>query len=105
MRLMLGVDGCPSLLVSVDEFDDQNNFSFYVVNGCWEGKFHNGYITVLGPPTGDFSSLDQHTILTQNQDRLRGDYNDVFANFENESYVAPLPKVFRAPDYDDDIPF
>lgn len=106
MRLMLGVDNRPSLLVDVTEFDNPDNFDFYVVNGAWEGKFQNGYITVLGAPAGDFSDhLTHHSIITQNQDRLRGDYNDVFNNFDNPNYIAPKPKYTSADFMDDDIPF
>jgi hypothetical protein len=103
---MLGVSGYPSLLVDVTNFDNQDNFDFYVINGAWDGKFQNGYITVLGAPDGDFSDhLTHHTILTQNQDRLRGDYQTVFNNFDNENFVAPQYSQVTFADMDDDIPF
>lgn len=111
MRLMLGKHGTPSLLVSVQNLKDDsefnpNLFKFHVVNGCWEGEFNNGFITILGAPSGDYSSLDTREILTDNQDRLRGDYQTVFNNFANPSYVAPLPKRVEYPaSWDDDIPF
>jgi hypothetical protein len=112
MRLMLGVGGHPSLLVSVENFDNQDNFDFYVINGAWNGRFQNGYITVLGAPTGDFSDhLTHHTILTQNQDRLRSNFRDfmgyeeVFLNFHNPDYIAPKYKEVKFDDMDDDIPF
>jgi hypothetical protein len=106
MRAMLGVEGRPSLLVEVDNLDNKDSFNFYVINGAWNGKFQNGYITVYGAPTGHFSDLTRYSILTQNQDRLRGDYQDVFNNFSNPDYVAPETKQFVAPDcWDDDIAF
>lgn len=104
MRLMLGNDGIPCLLVDVAGGYNPKRFSFDVINGAWEGEFVNGYITVYGPPGGDYSSLDKKEILCDNQDRLRGDYQDVFANFDNVDYVSPS-YVYQASDDDDDVPF
>lgn len=103
MRLMLGVGGRPDLLVAVDDDIDRNVFKFYVVNGAWNGKYINGRITVRHP-TEPFSTLDQIEILCDNQDRLRGDYQDVFANYHDVNYKGPELKPFPA-DWDDDIPF
>ena len=113
MRLMLGTVDRPSLLVTVEEDYNPANFKFRVINGAWDGQFINGNITVFGSPGGDFSSLDKIEILTDNQDRLRcdftkfGDYNTVFANFDNIEYVAPAYKYTKEDfaDMDDDIPF
>ena len=111
MRLMLGSKERPSLLVNVEEDYNPEQFDFWVVNGAWKGTYTNGYITVYGCPSGDFSSLDKMEILTDNQDRLRspdwyGEYNEVFANFDNQNYVAPKPKKVEIPAWmDDDIPF
>lgn len=112
MRLMLGIANVPEWLVNVDEPFDPNKFSFFVVNGSWEGAFTNGYITVLDDPEGAISYIDKKVeILSSNQDRLRsnrdrwGDYETVFDNWDNPNYVAPSfePVVFD--DMDDDIPF
>lgn len=107
MRIMLGQNNEPSLLVTVDDDFNPLEFDFRVVNGAWDGKFTKGYITVLGSPDGDFSSLMPNEILVTNQDRLRGDYQDVFDNFDNEDYVAPesLVDSTRFSYMDDDIPF
>ncbi len=106
MRIMLGAENQPSLLVDVEKDFNRNDFKFYVVNGAWYGHFNNGYISVFGSPGGDFSSLDKIEIIADNQDRLRGDYNDVFEHFSDESYIAPSPKIYAHSDeYDDDIPF
>lgn len=111
MRLMLGTAERPSLLVDVDEDYDPTHFKFYVINGGWEGTFYNGYVTVHHP-WNPHSSLDKVEILTDNQDRLRcgqrgssNDYNDVFENFDNPDYVAPLYTYNREFLEDDDIPF
>jgi hypothetical protein len=118
MRLMLGtlVDGkqTPSLLVNVHQEHSPTHFEFWVVNGCWEGTFTNGYITVYHPYE-PFTSLDKVEILCDNQDRLRttGWYSDadkgyqkVFDNFHNPDYVAPKEKKVQLPeDWDDDIAF
>lgn len=105
MRLMLGDDvGNPTLLVDVLQEKKVNNFDFYVVNGDWYGSYTNGNITINGCPTGDFTSLDKCTIICDNQDRLRGEYHEVFANFHDVKYNAPKPKSFSQ-EWDDDIPF
>lgn len=105
MRLMLGRNNTPSLLVSVDSDFNIDKFDFRVVNGAWDGTYTNGYITTKGCPSSDFTSLDKMTILCSNQDRLRGDYNTVFGNFDNPNYVAPQYKYTPEDIVDDDIPF
>jgi hypothetical protein len=99
---MLGKQGKPSLLVNTNQISQR--FKFSVINGCWEGEYTNGYISIFGPPSGDWTSLDKVEILCDNQDRLRGNYNDVFNNFDNEEYVAPKSN-FVPPENWDDIPF
>ena len=105
MRLMLGTKDNPSLLVNVEQEHSSTHFEFWVVNGCWRGVFTNGYITILGCPSGNFSSLEKSEIICDNQDRLRGEYNTVFENFYNIDYVSPVPKHIVFDDMDDDIPF
>ena len=109
MRLMLGSEGNPVLLVTVNEGYNPNNFKFDVVNGAWIGHFTEGYISVLSgyggysPPP--FTSLSKLEILSSNQGRLRGDYQTVFDNFDDAGYVAPEYK-YKAEDFNDnDIPF
>lgn len=107
MRLMLGREEArPWLLVSVDpeKMTSQDDFEFYVVNGCWEGRFYYGNISVFGAPDGDVTYLGTVKIICQNQDRLRGKYEDVFYHYKNPNYVAPQPKPLPA-SWDDDIPF
>jgi len=108
MRLMLGTTTDPRLLVEVSANYDPKQFKFSVINGGWEGEFTNGYITVFGCPGGAFSDLDKIEILCTNQDRLRcryRDYQDVFNNFSNAEYVAPVHKEVKFDNMDDDIPF
>ena len=102
---MLGTKDCPSLLVELEQEMSPTHFDFWVVNGAWRGVFINGHITILGCPSGDYSSLEKIEILCDTPDRLRGDYNTVFANFANVDYVAPMPKRVVFDDMDDDIPF
>lgn len=105
MRLMLG-NTEPELLVNVASDADLNNFDFFVVNGAWDGKYNNGFISIFGVPSGDFSSTEYINILCSDQDRLRGDYNDVFCNFSNTNYVAPVIEYKTNFDnWDDDIAF
>jgi hypothetical protein len=110
MRLMLGTPGNPSLLVTVDDDFDPTRFEFSVINGAWDGVFTNGHITVLGIPGGrDYSDLSITYILTEDQNRLRGnstwDYQTVFNNFDNSAYVGPEFKQVYFGDMDDDIAF
>jgi len=104
MRLMLGTKERPSLLVDVQQEKSPSEFDFWVVNGAWEGTFYNGYVTVHHP-WNPHSSLDKTEILCDNQDRLRGDYQEVFDNFNNVDYVAPKREPVVFADMDDDIPF
>jgi hypothetical protein len=106
---MLGTVDHPSLLVDIQQEFSPTHFEFWVVNGCWEGTYTNGYVTVWHPDE-PWSNLDKTEILCDNQDRLRttgewGAYQEVFDNFRNPDYVAPKrePVVFH--DMDDDIPF
>ena len=104
MRLMIGCEERPVLLVDVDTNHDPNDFDFYVINGNWDGHYRNGFISVFGCPSGDFTSLEKYKILTDNRHRLRGDYKTVFSNFDNEAYIAPS-YVECHQSIDDDIPF
>ncbi len=109
MRLMLGTQDCPSLLVDIQQEFSPTHFEFWVVNGCWEGTYTNGYVTVWHPDE-PWSNLDKTEILCDNQDRLRttgdwGGYQTVFDNFHNPDYVAPKREPVFFADMDDDIPF
>ena len=104
MRLMIGCEEQPVLLVDVDTNYDPNDFDFYVINGNWDGHYHTGFISVFECPGGDFTSLEKYKILTDNQHRLRGDYQTVFNNIHNEAYVASSYDKYHQ-SIDDDIPF
>ena len=106
MRLMLGIDDSdPSLLVDITQEYSPTHFDFWVVNGAWDGTYQNGYITIWHP-WNPWTSLENTSILTDNQDRLRGSYQTVFDNFQDADYIAPLPKKISLPaGWDDDIPF
>jgi hypothetical protein len=101
---MLGTKDQPSLLVDIQQEHSTNHFEFWVVNGAWEGTYTNGYITIHHP-WNPHSSLEKVEILSDNQDRLRGEYQDVFDNFRNPNYVAPKREPVMFHDMDDDIPF
>ncbi len=104
MRLMLGTKNEPSLLIDIQQEYSSTHFDFWVINGSWEGTFYNGYITIHHPHN-PWSDLDKMEILCDNQDRLRGNYQDVFEHFHDVNYVAPKEKVIRTTWDDDDIPF
>lgn len=102
---MLGTSGIPNLLVEIEQEKSPTEFDFWVVNGAWNGTYNNGRVTVWHPDN-PWSDLGTTEILTDNQDRLRGDYNDVFWHFADSNYVAPKPEKVALPaDWDDDIPF
>lgn len=101
---MLGTADQPSLLVELEQEKSPTEFDFWVVNGAWFGTFTNGYVTVWHPDR-PWSNLDKIEILTDNRDRLRGEYQEVFDNFSNLDYIAIKPKVAVFDDMDDDIPF
>ena len=104
MRLMLGTLDQPSLLIDIEQEKSPTEFEFYVVNGAWAGTFYNGYVTIWHPDR-PWTNLDKTEILCNNQDRLRGDYQEVFNNFGNPDYVAPQREVVWFDATDDDIPF
>lgn len=122
MRLMLGYGGVPRLLVNVlhAPYDPKEHiFEFEVVNGAWRGKYIDGDIFLIKDKNSWNWNSNSHeyeldpvtetpyvTVLSDNQDRLRGDYRDVFHHFDDPDYVAPKPKPRKYdPIFDDDIPF
>lgn len=107
MRVMLGSENRPSLLVEVESFVSYpSSFKFWVVNGAWEGEYSNNRVSVFHPFEPAFTDLQKVEILSDNQDRLRGQYQEVFDNFSNKNYVAPYNKVtYTFDDLNDDIPF
>ena len=103
-RVMIGINGTPSLLVEITAAESPNSFMFEVINGRWKGVYSDGFVTILGERFKDDEPI-KCEILTRNPDRLRGDYADVFRNFHDVNYVAPKPRWVETDDYDDDIPF
>ncbi|MHB0928652.1 MAG: hypothetical protein ACYC3W_06995 [Candidatus Nanopelagicales bacterium] len=87
---MLGTDRAAWLLVTVVGNYMPNDFTFVAVNGGWRGKYTNGQITVYGPNKKEQVDPIVYKILTDDQNRLRGDSRTVFANIHNPAYVAPL---------------
>lgn len=105
MRLMLGTKERPSLLVDIEQEHSPTHFEFWVVNGAWNGTFYNGHVTVWHPDH-PWTDLDFTEILSDNQDRLRGDYQTVFDTFRDPNYIASVPKKVELPaEWEDDIPF
>ena len=104
MRLMLGPNDTPSLLVNVEQEYALDHFEFWVVNGAWAGTFYQGKITVWHPDS-PWTDLVNLGVLSQDQDRLRGDYQPVFDNWSNPNWRAPKHQPVEHLDWDDDIPF
>ena len=104
MRLMLGTNDNPSLLVNVEQEYAPDHFEFWVVNGAWRGTFYQGKITVWHPDS-PWTDLVNLGVLSRNQDRLRGDYQPVFDNWADPNWCAPKSQPVEHLDWDDDIPF
>jgi hypothetical protein len=103
MRLMLGSDNDPRLLVVTDDKNNYDKFAFWVINGRWNGVYDNGSITVekSGVIHGWAVICDDQVRLSSKSD---WDYAEVFKNFDDKDYAGPTmsPGQF---DVDDDIPF
>jgi hypothetical protein len=104
MRMMLGTNDNPSLLVNIEQEYSPDHFEFWVVNGAWQGTFYQGKITVWHPDS-PWTDLVNLSVLSQDQDRLRGDYQPVFDNWSNPNWRAPKSQPVEHLDWDDDIPF
>ena len=104
MRLMLGTNDNPSLLVNVEQEYAPGHFEFWVVNGAWAGTFYQGKITVWHPDS-PWTDLVNLGVLSRNQDRLRGDYQPVFDNWSNPNWRAPKHQPVEHLAWDDDIAF
>jgi hypothetical protein len=90
----------PDLLVSVLADYDPLKFRMYVINGGWNSEVING-------KTRPLQHMEEIPIkiICSDQDRLRGDYNEVFNNYHDVNYVAPQDTFVDFSDMDDDIPF
>ena len=104
MRMMLGTNDNPSLLVNVEQEYSPDHFEFWVVNGAWAGTFYQGKITVWHPDS-PWTDLVNLSVLSQDQDRLRGDYQPVFDNWSNPNWRAAKPQPQEHLAWDDDIAF
>jgi len=104
MRMMLGTNDNPSLLVNVEQEYAHDHFEFWVVNGAWAGTFYQGKITVWHPDS-PWTDLVNLSVLSQDQDRLRGDYQPVFNNWSNPNWRAPKHQPVEHLAWDNDIPF
>ena len=105
MRLMLGHNGLPWLLVTTSS-PTHDTFEFDVINGAWDGSFDNGTVTVH--KTGYV--VQGCVVLCDDQLRLQSEsgweYQVVFDNFDNPDYVGkPMPATVSSMDWDDDVPF
>lgn len=105
--LLLGKNKEAHLLVEVTNRRSVHDFDFSVVNGCWDGVFYCGHVSVLGCPGGSYTDLDITEILCDNQYFLHGHYNDVFNNYKSGWKLFPPTKNHLVNvDYEDDnIPF
>lgn len=90
----------PDLLVSVRADYDPLNYKMHVINGGWDSVVLNGRTRPL--PHMEEIPIK---IICSDQDRLRGNYTDVFNNYHDVNYVAPQDTFVDFSDMDDDIPF
>ncbi len=78
MRIMLGSGGMATLLVEKDQ-DCPEGFYFTVINGGWHGKYVNGEVFVSLSRSG--IPVTNVEIISDDQAKLAGEYNEVFDRF------------------------
>lgn len=101
-------DGKVSLWCSVNSINEDGSINFWVINGAWEGRYHNGQVYV------EYTKALFPGILVWVGGR-GGDYNDAIRQIQEEidnpEYVMTQPDQYVEPvreqeeDEWDDIPF
>lgn len=103
-------DGRINLWCEVNSINEDGSINFWVINGAWDGKYHNGQVYV------EYTKALFPGMLVWVGD-AKGNYNDVIPWIQDEigkpDYVMTQPDQYVAPpkpikEYDDewdDIPF
>ena len=102
-------DGKVGLWCDVTSINEDGSIDFYVLNGAWDGRYHNGTVFV------DYTKATFPAMLVWVGDR-DGDYNDVIPWIQEQindpDYVMTQPDQYVEPvrvrdeeDEWDDIPF
>lgn len=102
-------DGKVSLWCEVNSINEDGSINFYVINGAWNGKYHNGTVYV------EYTKATHPGMLVWVGSK-GGNYNDVIPWIQEQindpDYVMTQPDQYVEPAYDreedgewDDIPF
>jgi hypothetical protein len=100
-------DGRVNLWCTVEGINEDGSMDFYVINGAWNGRYHNGEVYV------EYTKATFPGMLVWVGDRP-GNYNDVIPwiqdHIADPDYVMTQPDQYVAPpkpakDYEDDEDF
>ena len=101
-------DGKVNLWCTVESVNEDGSINFWVINGAWDGKYHNGQVYV------EYTKALFPGMLVWVGD-TDGNYNDVIPRIQDEiddpDYVMTQPDQYVEPireveeDEWDDIPF
>lgn len=102
-------DGKVNLWCDVTSINEDGSIDFYVINGAWNGRYHNGQVYVK------YTKATYPGMLVWVGSR-DGNYNDVIPDIQDEiddpEYVMTQPDQFVEPvreveedEWEDSIPF
>ena len=104
-------DGKVNLWCSVRSINEDGSINFWVINGAWEGRYHNGQVYV------EYTKATVPGFLVW-VGGIGGDYNEAIPRIQEEidnpeyvmtqpdQYVEPVRENDKYSDlWDDDIPF
>ena len=79
--LMLGINGDPQLLVEIRSITAWNQFSFFVINGNWYGRYDDGTL-IATDRNMVINTVTGWEILSEDQTLYNGgDYNRAFERY------------------------
>lgn len=102
-------DGKVSLWCDVNSINEDGSIDFWVINGAWAGRYHNGEVYV------EYTKATFPGILVW-VGQMGGNYNDVIPSIQeeigNSEYIMTQPDQYVEPareqedeDEWDDVPF
>ena len=103
-------DGRVSLWGDVSSINEDGSIDFYVINGAWDGRYHNGQVYIEYTK----ATIPGMLVWVGSRD---GNYNDVIPWIQDEivkpdyvmtqpdQYVAPPKQAREEDDWEDDVPF
>ena len=105
-------DGRVNLWCDVTSINEDGSINFWVINGAWEGRYHNGQIFIEKDTEASFPGIlvwvggrsgDYNEAIRQIQEEID---NPEYVMTQPDQYVEPERKPAEYDDlWDDDIPF